>query len=285
MLRNPVVTCLVAAMSAAPACLPAATSEAEPEPEPAHEPTSTRGDGNGSPLAARRLPTLIQTGRGAALRLRAGVGTALELQLDPQVGFDSSSRDSALASMNVGRFVARIPGGKQISLASDELQRTGRASFSVDRPGAAMVMLCVGPDGADASDAWQRVTHCAKTIYRVDGADGARPSEYEDPGILSKTGIPLEILPIMSPLHVRPGSDMGVRAYLFGHAGPDRRVVALRPDGSRDVQTTNRVGLANFRITQPGPWVIRVEADHQGRHVIGELVFAVEAPPSPKDAG
>lgn len=272
---------LVSSSFAATLALASACTDGASPPLPDDEPTPRAATPDVEPAESERtatpmVATLIRAANKDALTLRAGIASILEIDVDDRAGFATQARSDD-SSLNVGRFVARLPGGLQTSLDADELIATRRVSLTVDRPGAAMVMLCVGPDGADASDAWQRVTYCSKTIYRVDHADGTSPGDYEDPGVMTKAALPIELLPVMSPLHITPGSDMAVRGYLFGHAGEGRQVVAVRPDGSRDEQTTNRIGLANFRITQAGRWVIRLEAQHEGRDVIGELVFDVHA--------
>ncbi|MEE9382946.1 MAG: hypothetical protein V3V08_05980 [Nannocystaceae bacterium] len=221
-------------------------------------------------------PTLIRNDGALALYPKVGVPVRLSLHLPRRAGFSGPDHRGPVA-LNVGRFVVRAPGGLQESLAAAQIIDTRESSHVFRDPGAAMVMLCLGPDGGTASNAWQRVTYCNKTVYRVADEHGQLPEPLEDPGIMTKAGLSIEVLPIMSPLLVRPGDDFAVRIYLHGKAQSLGHVRALRPDGSVDEQISNRIGLARFRITEAGRWVIRFVGSHGGREAIGELVFDVEA--------
>jgi hypothetical protein len=169
----------------------------------------------------------------------------------------------------VARFVVRLPGGVQDTVAIDD-KAAGNATYTFSSAGPAMLLFCGGPRGAaPVADPTSMVTHCSKVILNV-GAGGGGGDDF-----LGETGLPLDVEPLVPPVNLRVGSELPVRFHYLGEEEGVTEVVAIRPDGSVDRQVTTRSGVAHFPITQAGRWVIRfVKPEPEGDR-IGELVFEI----------
>jgi len=188
---------------------------------------------------------------------------------------------------NVGQFFVRTYGKQRtIDPASGEDDSTVTLTF--DEPGLALVVIDVGPESEKGkSDSWQRTTRCTKLVMRVEGdfvkgktgdgdhrlKTGAKPPR--DPGIMSKVGSTVEVLPYMNPADIEPGDDLPVRVYYQGIKQARQSVIAIAPDGSQSTRTSDSVGTATFHITQVGRWLIRFEKEVDGTRYVADLIFEV----------
>jgi hypothetical protein len=173
------------------------------------------------------------------------------------------------ADATVARFVVRLPGGVQDTVAVDARSASGLASYTFPTAGPAMLMFCAGPKGAPVADPTSVVTHCSKVILDVGGGR----TEQGDDDFVSETGLPLDVQPLVSPVRLRTGSELPVRFHYLGEEQGGIEVVALRPDGSADRQLTSRSGVAHFQLTQAGRWSIRFGKTDGDVDRVGELVF------------
>lgn len=203
------------------------------------------------PLAAVSLGSSLKAS-GFALPLNHEVG--LSLNLPGVAGWKVA---------NVGTLIARLPDGKIRSL---DVPLSGKVTFKTTEPGGAMLVACAGPPVSGRSDAWQWVTHCTKTVLSVGKVKQGAPEL--DAGITMKLGSPVEIVPFSSPLLLEVGDELPVRVYSLLGPVPESEVIAVRPDKSVDRQIGNRSGVAHFRLTQAGRWLIRFT--HRARPVAGE---------------
>src|SRR5215471_10236921 len=116
-----------------------------------------------------------------------------------------------------------------------------------------MVMTCIGAKNDPRSDAWQHATYCSKTL--LDVADSGRRSDAPEADVMSETGLPIEVVPLKSPIGMPVGSELPASFHFMNDEEPGVEVAAIRPDGTVDRQVTNRTGIAYFTISQPGRWV------------------------------
>lgn len=253
--------------------------EAETEPaerkntsaRPADAPPAsdkTANEGSGTPLSATNTATtrasvqpLVELVGGDALRpLAVAANRPLSFKLGDQRGFHQVFLD---------RFIARTPDGNQISLDVDS--KTGAITHTFPNAGATLLCACFGPKEIAAySNAWERVTRCTKILLEVGG------SRAGDAGELSKVGSPLEILPIMSPLGLRVGDELPVRAYVDLAKAADLPIQAYRPDGSVVTVPTDKNAVATFKITHAGRWTLRFEQGSKGAERMAEFVFQIQ---------
>jgi len=185
------------------------------------------------------------------------------------------------SEVNIGSWLIRGP-SRQESIGAKGLTARGRRlEYTFQESGAYLVALSVGPATAkNQSDSWQRVDHCTKLCVRANAGTGEAAGAgrvLKDPGMTAKVGQRFEIVPLVSPLDLHVGSWLPVRAFFDFDKLVDAPIIAVRPDGSTDAQTTDAVGAANFSITQAGRWMIRFEKKLDGETRVSELVFHVPA--------
>lgn len=189
------------------------------------------------------------------------------------------------ATANIGQFMVRAFGPLDpeigVSAQQQSLDPVGPAAagnaftHTFANPGYALVVLGAGPAGEKGhGDSWQRTNWCTKLVVRID-PDAGDNAEMRDAGVTAKVGQKIELLPMIAPYALVPGADLPVRAYFNNDKAAGKEVTAYRPDGSTDVQTTGSVGVANFRITQAGRWMIRFDHTDAGTTYTAELVFDV----------
>jgi len=208
------------------------------------------------------------------------VGQPVELSLNLPTGEDWTQA-------NIGQLVVRAAIHRedeglevQRSLSTTPAAGQSSLSYTFEQPGYAMLILDAGPSTErNQSDSWQRTSFCTKVVLHVIGAGavGEATATAVDPGLSAKVGQRVELLPLISPATIRPGNDLPVRVYMDGEKKAGVEVRAYRPDGQANVQTTTPGGVAVFRITEPGRWMIRFETTHQDKLFIAELVFDVAA--------
>jgi uncharacterized GH25 family protein len=135
------------------------------------------------------------------------------------------------------------------------------------------------------------VSYCAKFVLNVQPVAGqeARPSVIR-PGITSKTGQKVEVLPLVDPTRVAPGDDLPVRVYYEGIKVAKARVTAsVVPTAGGDpinleaAHPTDEHGTTRFRVSQGGTWTIRFvheppagpSGDISIQRYVAELIFNV----------
>lgn len=226
-------------------------------------------------LATAAQPeTFLNIGDGS-LRVTAGQPVPFDLRLPTGEGWG----DANIAQLRV-RTV-----GEQSTIPVEPLAgEPRRLVHTFTESGWALVMLEAGP-AADKGhgDSWQRAPYSLKAVVRVDGADGTAPvassgGVFKDPGLMGKVGMKIEVLPMMLPPMLRPGSDLPLRVYWEGASVPDAPVTAYSPTGAELVQTTDKSGITHFRIDEPGRWLIRFRHEHDGVTYTSDLAFEVSAP-------
>jgi hypothetical protein len=215
-------------------------------------------------LSQHPEPFLMMRSAGAA-PFRPLVGRSVALQLTLPNG-------QRWADVGVTRFAVRS-GVSQETLGVDQLDATGAVTHKFGSPGPAMFMTCVGAKNDPRSNAWEHASYCSKVIVDVGGA--IRRSDEPEADVMTETGMPIEVVPLKSPIGMPVGSELPASFHFMNDEEAGIEVAALRPDGTVDRQVTNRSGVAYFTITQAGRWVIRlVEVTPEGERT-GELVFDI----------
>jgi hypothetical protein len=175
------------------------------------------------------------------------------------------------ADANVGWFAVRLSGGTQEAVPVDKPDAHGAVTYRFPVQGPAMLMLCAGPKEPLREDSWQRVSHCTKMMVAV----GDRRRVDDDLDTTATTGLPIEVIPLISPFAATVGMELPARFKFLGRKQGNIEVAALRPDGSLDRQVTSPSGVANFELSQPGRWTIRFVRTEPDGERVGELVFDV----------
>ncbi len=226
----------------------------------------------------------------ATLHPTAGVPTTLELNLPVAAGRERTGWDTA----NVAQFFVRSAGVQKSFLPLNVAPDAKQATYSVEKPGPALLCLGVGPpETRGHSDSWQRVTHCVKIVLQVRPKDADQaPAPTSNAGLIAKTGQKIEILPLVDPTRVRKGDDLPLRVYYEGGKVEGGRVTATvaPPAGEDDTKVevsaarpTDAEGTTWLPITQAGTWVVRFVHEVKGdsnpeaapQRYVAELVFDV----------
>jgi hypothetical protein len=206
-----------------------------------------------------------------ANHLRTGEELELVVRWPHAAGFAGQKPDND--DWAFGRFVLRVPGGIQTTVPTDELLKNGRVALTLQRGGAHLFALCMGPVGRRSSHAWSEMTYCSKMVVDIDDGSGQRTLAAAD--LTTKIGQSLEIVPYRPPRAVKVGDDLPLRFYVHGRGVTHQRVEAIAPDGTRVVTQTNAHGLADFRIDRPGPWIFRMVVQDRGQERVAELVMTL----------
>lgn len=169
--------------------------------------------------------------------------------------------------------LAVLSGDTQESLPLERIDANGALSYKFAHTGPAMLTACVGAKNDTRSDAFQHATHCTKIMLNV---GDARPGpDTPQLGVMVETGMPLDVVPLVSPFELTVGSELPASFVFMNEEAENTIVAALRPDGSIDEKTTDAHGIARFTVTQPGRWVVRMVKTTEEGERIGELVFEV----------
>ncbi|GJQ28604.1 MAG: hypothetical protein HBSAPP03_04880 [Phycisphaerae bacterium] len=102
-----------------------------------------------------------------------------------------------------------------------------------------------------------------------------------------KSGLAVEIRPLMDPTAMRPEGDIPVRVYLGGEGAAGAVVRAThRASGAAVVVKADGKGIAALRIDQPGEWLVEFHVLREARHEGGPMeafsgTLTFEAPPRP----
>jgi len=178
----------------------------------------------------------------------------------------------SFADANVGRLFVRT-----VALQEDVPVRPGvdgRVRHLLLHAGPTLVVVSAGP-GKDRNHprSWSKATHTSKAFLRVTGGSAATP--WIDPGTTAKVGLPIELMPLVAPLRMRPGAYLPVRAYFRNDAAAGAVVRAHRDDGSTISARTDAVGTTVLPVDRPGRWMFRFEKRAGGVDHMAELVFDV----------
>lgn len=193
----------------------------------------------------------------------------------------------AWAVANIGQFQVRTF-GKVETIVLPENRDAVALTYTFAEAGYAMLILAAGPSSTRGStDSVQRTPYCAKLLVRVDAEPSAGDTTVtplKSPGFTAKAGMKVEVSPFidptsMSPDAIRAGADLPVRVYFEGSAQKHAAVEAYGPDGTRQRRTTDGVGIARFKIDQPGRWLVRYQHVADGVTFTGDLIFEVGAAP------
>lgn len=200
----------------------------------------------------------------STLKLQVGQSLELGLRLPNGEGW---------SQVNIGQFMVREP-GRQRTLEPVILQGRDTVSIELDRPGFALIVIDVGPSSDKGHrDSWQRTTHCTKLVVHVEG-----PSAHlidRNPGLTAKVGGKIEILPLLDPTTLLPGSDLPVRIYFEGDKQVGQKVTVISPAEEKATYVSDGVGAATVRIPRPGRWILRYEKESEGRRYLADLMFDV----------
>jgi len=183
---------------------------------------------------------------------------------------------------NIGQFHVRTY-GRQESIDPVLAGGAKHLAYTFAQPGWALIVISAGPAGERGkSDSWQRTPYCTKMIVRVDppdGGGGPTSGSFPNPGLTSKVGMKVELLPYISPPALRVSSDpsqkthLPVRVYWEGASEKQATIWAYGPDGAKTSAVTGGKGIANIEITKPGRWLVRYEKNVDGTMYTGDLIF------------
>jgi Domain of unknown function (DUF4198) len=196
---------------------------------------------------------------GAAPSLRAQVGKPVSLQLAlPGI---TRWQDATL-----GELVARRPG----TVESLSVDKGGLVTYAFPTAGPAMLMMCAGPKDGEGARDWAQAAYCSKAIVNVTGKVA---DPFSDSHITNTAGQPIEVVPQVSPVGMKVGSELPTTFYFQTIKQIGVEVAARRPDGTLDHQTTDGAGVARFVLSQPGRWIIRFVKPQPDGERTAELVF------------
>ena len=198
------------------------------------------------------------------LRFATGEVVGVGLTLPDGEGWDTA---------NIGRAIVRS-GAEQTSLAL-RTDAGGRVRFAVPTAGPAVLIVSAGPsrDG-NRPDAWQHATSTAKAFLRVEGPDGSLPTR-SDPGTTAKVGLPTELVPLVSPLRLRVGDVLPLRAYVRNASRTGVVIHATRGGGGLTTAATDEVGSTELTIDRSGSWLVQFAVGHEGREHLAQLLFEI----------
>jgi len=180
-----------------------------------------------------------------------------------------------LRKANIGRFVVRTGNG-QDSIELPPPHRSTVAQHVFSTPGAAVILFEGGAQKLRASNAWEKVTHCSRTILNVQPDIQSPTVEYPDPGVTSKAGMRVELLPLVHVHQLRIGDNLPVKSYLLGQTLKHTEIHAVLPDGTTISRNSGANGIAFFPMTQSGIWTFRFIQQHENDTLVAELIFELE---------
>lgn len=192
---------------------------------------------------------------------------------------------------NVGQFQIRTF-GKVETISPDPKSVSPELLYLFEEPGYAMVILAAGPGSSkDQPDSVTQTPYCCKLLVRVDPAAPEQSTDRQSlksPGLTAKVGMKIEVCPYRDPMLLSPeaienGADLPVRVYFEGASQAHAKVTAFGPNGEQQTRTTDTKGIAHFKITAPGRWVVRYQHVVHRVQYTGDLIF--DAGPVRKEVG
>jgi len=204
-----------------------------------------------------------------------------------QVGHGPFRQRSPIPARRITRFEARTPEGAVVDLHGELRQGPAAedADFRLKKPGAYILVLQTD-DRAQShlpsirfndylrvegltpaleqrarmhlmdADGSERYSRCAKSIVQVGPPDAGSQSQVSKP-----IGLPLEIVPEVSPYGVPRSATLPVRVIYAGRplAGALVKLTNLEHDASPlEVNLTDRDGRASFTMPSSGTWLLNV---------------------------
>jgi uncharacterized GH25 family protein len=208
-------------------------------------------------------------------------------RLTLQVGHGPSRQRSPIPARRITRFQALAPEGAMLDLRKQLRlgQAAADADFRLTKPGTYLLVLqtdyraqtrlpairfndYLKVEGLTPAleqrarlhlmdfDGSERYGRCAKAIVQV-GPSGAGP-----PGQVSRlVGLPLEIVPEVSPYAIPRSATLPVRVMYEGHAlaGALVKLTNLQNDASPlEERHTDHEGRASFSMPSAGSWLLNV---------------------------
>src|SRR5262245_17210603 len=132
---------------------------------------------------------------------------SLRAQAGQPVSFDLDVPGLARwADATVARFVVRLPGGVQDTVTIDLSSGRPLVTYTFPSEGPDILIPFEGPQG-NAPDPSTLVTHCSKVIVSVADVRGVGEGGDDFTG---ETGLPLDVVPLVSPAHLGVGSELPV---------------------------------------------------------------------------
>lgn len=194
----------------------------------------------------------------AALCLAASMGGTRSLALVPE---RFEFREGELVPMYLREGDSATPwreqhvrwlfvrgGGRQANL--DRVPPGPRVMLELSTPGATMIGLDA-PWTVDAMGT--RHVRSAAALLLVTAGDGDVPPSAT---AVSKSGLEVEIRPIMDPTNAAVGSDIAFRLYRKGDAQAGTALIARHADGESQRILTGPEGFATMHVTKPGVWLV-----------------------------
>lgn len=211
----------------------------------------------------------------AGLRHRGQAPLAMELRMPGGEDWQSA---------NIGRAVVRQPDGSQMQIADESAWEALRAAprgtplrLRAAMPGVSMLIVSAGPSGqARGRWAMRNNRYFTKVIFSQLDHRGEVPGP--DPGILQKTGQPLEIRPVISPLGLdlsQESQQMAVKIYDDQKSKAFAEVEVFAPSGEAQRIRAEKDGTAYFEVREPGVYRLRYESQIEWEPAAAELIFAV----------
>jgi hypothetical protein len=109
--------------------------------------------------------------------------------------------------------------------------------------------------GSESEYGRERYRRFVKTYVQV----GEKLSEH----FIKPMGFKIEIIPLSNPFLLRPGHELEVKVLFDGSPLADSRVMATydtysdQPEDYEQTVKTDQNGIARFKITKPGLWIVR----------------------------
>lgn len=116
----------------------------------------------------------------------------------------------------------------------------------------------------------ERYSRYGKTLIRVGGSGGSRR-------VTTPLGLKIELVPLVDPTVLRPGSTLRLRLLLEGQPAVNALVGAIyasaqaKPEGWPLTARTDRNGEVEFTLTNAGPWLVRAVRTVRRTAETGEL--------------
>ena len=177
-------------------------------------------------------------------------GAALSVEL--QVGDGPMRQRSPIPLHRITRFDAIGPRGGPIDVRAG-LAATAKHDVTFDTSGTYVLTLTTDNRAYSHRERYGRV---AKSLVQVGVA-----SEQSQAHVTKPLGLPLEIVPVVSPYSEPRPSSLPVRIVYEGYALPGvyAKLYDLEQDlAPVDVRRTDHTGLATFPMPASGSWLISV---------------------------
>jgi uncharacterized GH25 family protein len=180
------------------------------------------------------------------------IAPSAALSIALQVGDGPMRQRSRIPLHRITRFDAIGPSGELIDLRAS-LAATAKHDVTFDAPGT--YVLALATDNRAYSHR-ERYSRAAKSIVQVGAASGQSQAYVTQP-----LGLPLEIVPLVSPCSEPRPIGIPVRIVYEGYALPGAHVKLYKLEQELtpvDVRRTDHTGLATFPVPASGSWLMSV---------------------------